>query len=101
MCASLASVIADSFMTHTKTMLMERLMEIGACEWHKYVDDAYTLIVPTTNVSDVFHILNNFYPSIKFTYEVETDYSFPFLDVKITRSSERKKSTGSQHLPVL
>jgi hypothetical protein len=86
----LAPVIADIFMAHMETTLMDRLMEIGVCEWHKYVDDTFVLIEPTTNVTDVPHILNNFHPSIKFTYDIETDQSLPFLDVKVTRLSERQ-----------
>jgi hypothetical protein len=30
-----------------------------------------------------------FHSSTKFTYETETDHSLPFLDVQVTRSSER------------
>jgi hypothetical protein len=60
------------------------------CEWHRYVDDKSVLIESTTNLSDVLHILSKFHPSIKFTYEVETDQFLPFLDVRVTRSSERQ-----------
>jgi hypothetical protein len=83
-------VIADFFMAHLKTILRDRLMTIGVCEWHRYVYDTFVLIERTTNVSDVLHILNNFQSSIKFTYEVETDQSLPFLDGKVTRSSEQQ-----------
>jgi hypothetical protein len=83
-------VIADIFMAYMETTLMDRLMDIGVCEWHRYVDDTFVLIEPSTNITDALHILNNFHPSIKFTYEVETDQSLPFLDVKVTRSSERQ-----------
>jgi hypothetical protein len=90
MCASLAPIIADIFMAHMETTLMDRLMNIGGCEWHRYVDDTFVLIEPVTNISNVLHILNNFQLSIKFTSEVETDPSLPFLDVKVTRLSERQ-----------
>jgi hypothetical protein len=54
------------------------------------VDDTFVLIELTTNVVDVLNILNNFHPSIKFTYEVEANRSLPFLDVRVTRSPERQ-----------
>ena len=41
------------------------------------------------NVVDILSILNGFHPSIKFTYEVEVNDSFPFLDVRVTRSTAR------------
>jgi hypothetical protein len=88
--APLAPVVADIFMAHMETSLMDQLMEIGVCEWHRYVDDTFVLIEPTTNVVDVLNILNNFHPSIKFTYEVEANRSLPFLDVRVTRSPERQ-----------
>jgi hypothetical protein len=104
--APLVPVIVHIFMAHMKTTLMDRLMGIGVCEWHRYVDDTFVLIELTINVSDVLHILYKFHPSIKFTYAVETDQSLPFLDVKVTRSSERQTFettiyTGRQHSPVL
>ena len=88
--APLAPVVADIFMAHLETSLMDQLMETGVCEWHRYVDDTFVLIEPTTNVVDVLNILNSFHPSIKFTYEVEANRSLPFLDVRVTRSPERQ-----------
>ena len=88
--APLAPVVADIFMAHMETSLMDELMKIGVCEWHRYVDDTFVLIEPTTNVVDVLNILNSFHPSIQFTYEVEASRSLPFLDVRVTRSPERQ-----------
>jgi hypothetical protein len=65
--ALLALVIAHIFMAHMDTTLLDRLLDIGVCEWHKFVDDTFVLIEPTANVSDVLHILNNFHLSIEFT----------------------------------
>jgi hypothetical protein len=70
---------------------MERLIETGVCEWHRYVDDIFVLIEPTINVVDVLNILNNFHSSIKFTSEgeAEANRSLRFLDVRNTRSLGR------------
>lgn len=87
--APLAPVMADIFMAHLETTLMDELASIGVCEWHRYVDDTFVLVQPGTNVADILSILNGFHPSIKFTYETETKSSLPFLDVQVTRSPGR------------
>jgi hypothetical protein len=66
--ALLAPVIADIFMGHTEIAdIFMGHTEIDVSEWHIYVDDIFVLIEPTTNESDILHILNNFHPSIKLT----------------------------------
>ena len=87
--APLAPVVADIFMAHLKTSLTIRLMKIGVCEWHRYIDDTFVLIEPTSNVVDFSTIPNNFHQSIQFTYEIEATQSLPFLDVRVTRSPDR------------
>jgi hypothetical protein len=42
--ASLAPVIADIFMAHMETTLMDELKRIGVCEWHRYVDDTFVCL---------------------------------------------------------
>jgi hypothetical protein len=59
---SLAPVVADIFMND---------MEIGLCEWQRYIDNTFVLIEPTPNVADVLSILNDFYLLIKFTKEID------------------------------
>jgi hypothetical protein len=88
--APLAPVVADIFMVHMETSLMDQLMKIGVCDWHRYVDHTSVLIEPTTNLAHVLNIVNNFHPSIKFTYEFEANPTLPFLDVRVTRSPERQ-----------
>ena len=78
--APLASVMADIFMAHLETTLMDELTSIGVCEWHRYVDDTFVRVQPGTN---------GFHPWIKLTYELKANSSLPFLDVRVTRSLER------------
>ena len=87
--APLAPGMADIFMAHLETTLMDELTSIGVCEWHRYVDDTFVLVQPGTSVTDILSILNGFHPSIKFTYETEANSSLPFLDVRVTRPAER------------
>ena len=88
--APLAPIIADIFMSHLEETLMDRLKQNGICEWHRYVDDTFVLVEPTTKIENVLEILNNFHPSISFTRQLEKNCSIPFLDVWVTRSSETK-----------
>ena len=85
--APLAPVIADIFMAHMETSLMERLEQIGVCEWHRYVDDTFVLLKPGINIDDVLpHVLNEFQPSLQFTHEPEKDNTMTFLDVQVIRT---------------
>lgn len=52
--------------------------------WLRYVDDTFTLILKD-NIEAVLRTLNDFHPSIEFTYEKETSNEISFLDVKIKR----------------
>ncbi|CAF3224949.1 unnamed protein product [Rotaria socialis] len=65
--APLAPTIADVFMTNLETTLMDKLINAGVCEWHRYVDDTFVLV----NL-----IL------------IEGGDKLEFLDVLITRSAE-------------
>jgi hypothetical protein len=87
--APLASVIADIFMVHMETSLMDQLMETWVCEWHRYIDGIFVLIEPTTNGADVLNILNNFHSSIKFRYGIKANQSLALLNVRVPHSSDR------------
>jgi hypothetical protein len=63
--------VALLFMAQLETTLMGTLQRKGVCEWHQYVDDTFVLAQPDTDILDVLEVLDGFYPSIKFTYEVE------------------------------
>jgi hypothetical protein len=76
--APLAPIIADIFMSHLEESLMDRLKQIGVCEWYRYVDDTFVLVEPTTKVENVLQILNNFHPSISFTHQPEKMALFLF-----------------------
>ncbi|CAF4885849.1 unnamed protein product, partial [Rotaria socialis] len=75
-------------MTNLETTLMDKLIHAGVCEWHRYVDDTFVLVNSITFIDNILSILNNFHPSIKFTYKIEDGDKLEFLDVLITRSTE-------------
>ena len=61
------------------------------CEWHRYVDDAFVLLEPDTNIDDLPNVLNEFQPSIKFTHKPEKDNTIAFIDVRVIRTLVKNK----------
>jgi len=88
--APLAPVMADIFMVHLETTLMDRLIQQGVCEWYRYVDDTFVLVNSITDVVNILAILNDFHASIKFTHKAESDNKLEFLDVQVIRQSEQQ-----------
>ena len=54
--------------------------------YRRYVDDSFILLKSRKHIELFLRYLNSHHPNIKFTSEVETDKSLPFLDVNISRS---------------
>ena len=57
--APLAPVIADIFMAHMETSLMERLEQIGIYESHKFADNTFILLQPVPNIDTFLMFLMN------------------------------------------
>ncbi|CAF1282043.1 unnamed protein product [Rotaria sordida] len=90
--APLASVIADIFMTYLEITLMDKLTQLGVCEWYRYVDDTFVFINKDANVDNLLSIVNEFHPSIKFTRKIEDNDKLEFLNVHVIRSPEQQCS---------
>ncbi|CAF1547585.1 unnamed protein product, partial [Rotaria sordida] len=88
--APLASVIADIFMTYLEITLMDKLTQLGVCEWYRYVDDTFVFINKDANVDNLLSIVNEFHPSIKFTRKIEDNDKLEFLNVQVIRSPEQQ-----------
>ena len=64
------------------------------------MDDVFA-IIKKTDLEPTLDLLNSQYPTIKFTYEMETDSHLPFLDVKVIRMNNHlefgiyRKSTNT------
>ncbi|KAJ8963343.1 hypothetical protein NQ318_018815 [Aromia moschata] len=59
--------------------------------WFRYVDDIFAVFDTKAISLDNFVVkLNNHFPTIKFTYEMEHNEQLPFLDVLLIRNSENK-----------
>ncbi|KAJ8958500.1 hypothetical protein NQ318_002294 [Aromia moschata] len=59
--------------------------------WFRYVDDIFAVFnTKAISLDNFVAKLNNRFPTIKFTYEVEHNEQLPFLDVLVIRNSENK-----------
>ena len=88
----LGPVIANIFMAELEEQLVPTLGEKMSI-WLRFVDDTFTLI-KEKDIVNVLNTMNDFHPSINFTYEVETEKNLPFLDVNITRTSDGSFKTS-------
>lgn len=94
----LACFIADAFMGSLETELMKD--SIFPKIWLRYVDDVFT-IMKKDDVNNLLDRLNNIYPSIKFTVEIENNNNIPFLDLNLERINNKinfsiyRKSTST------
>ena len=53
--------------------------------YFRYVDDTFAVFNNEEDCNTFFIHLNSLYPSLRFTYEKESNYSLPFLDVLVKR----------------
>ncbi|KAJ8944917.1 hypothetical protein NQ318_012726 [Aromia moschata] len=64
--------------------------------WFRCVDDIFAVFDTKAMSLDHFVAkLNNHFPTIKYTYEIEHNEQLQFLDVLVIRNSENKKETAT------
>ena len=56
--------------------------------YRRYVDDTFLIFDKQTNMELFFKYMNHQHNNIKFTKEIESDSTLPFLDVLITRNDD-------------
>lgn len=78
----LSCFVANLFMGKIENDLEieEKLPKI----WLRYVDDIFA-VVKSTEINNLFDMLNNRHPNIKFTLELENNGNLPFLDLMLSR----------------
>ncbi|KAG8301980.1 hypothetical protein J6590_108521 [Homalodisca vitripennis] len=74
--------------------------------WLRYVDDIFAIFNKNQDLQNFINQLNTFYPTIKFTCEIETNSSLPFLDVLVKRNNGdieydiyRKPTCNNRYIP--
>ena len=53
--------------------------------YFQYVDDTFAVFNNEEDCNNFFIQLNSLHPSLRFTYEKESNHSLPFLDVLVER----------------
>nr|VZI15882.1 unnamed protein product [Spirometra erinaceieuropaei] len=101
----LGPLLADVFMGKLERFQLsdqiDKLKHYG-----RYVDDFFAIATAETDVATLLDAANPAHPSIKFTLEIETAGSLPFLDVllsrrpdgSVRRSVYRKKTWSGQYM---
>ena len=72
---------------HERVWLDECPVNFKPVFYRRYVDDTFLLFKDKTHVPLFLDYLNSKHPNIKFTSEIETNSTLPFLDININRSN--------------
>nr|VZI52571.1 unnamed protein product [Spirometra erinaceieuropaei] len=100
----LGPLLADVFMGKLERFqLSDQINKLK--HYGRYVDDIFEIATAETDVATLLDAANQAHPSIKFTLELETAGSLPFLDVllsrrpdgSVRRSVYRKKTWSGQY----
>lgn len=95
----LSPPIANLFMEEFEVALMKSDV-LKPKVWLRYVDDVF--FVWSHGLGELYNFLdyiNDKFASIKFTMELESNNSLPFLDVRVTKSSNGVLSTNVYRKP--
>ena len=83
----LGPALANIFVGHYESKLFNKISKPTV--YCRYVDDTFSLFHKETEFQKFLNCLNLFHPSLKFTNEIETNNSLPFLDVLVTKSDNK------------
>jgi hypothetical protein len=64
--------------------------------YRRYVDDCFLIFHSANHVPQFLSFLNSQHPNIKFTCEIESNSTLPFLDISITRKNSRFETSVYQ-----
>jgi hypothetical protein len=79
-------ILADLFLAHHESLwIRECPNNFKPIFYKRYVDDTFLLFQSKSNVADFLDYLNSKHDSIKFTCEIETADTLPFLDLTVKK----------------
>jgi hypothetical protein len=95
----LGPLFAEFFMMYFEEKYMNEIKEYGVVCWLRFVDDIILFFEDISKSEELLKVLNNKHPNIKFTEEREkvidnTKSEIPFLDVLVTRDTEKGLQTS-------
>ena len=83
----LGPALANIFVGYYESKLFNEISKPTV--YCRYVDDTFSLFHKETEFQKFLNCLNSLHPSLKFTNEIETNNSLPFLDVLVTKSDNK------------
>ena len=81
----LSPVLANFFLEHVETDLLNSFSGSSPKLWVRYVDDVLAFVDSSFILDDFLNFLNALYPTLCFTHEWESNNSIAFLDVLILK----------------
>ena len=87
----LGPVLAGIFMVELERTILATLRE-RMSPWKRYVDDTIS-DKKEESIEHALSKLNGYHDNIEFTYEIENDGKFPFLDVLVIRKYYEVETT--------
>ena len=83
--------LANTFLCHyEKEWLDSCPTELKPKLYKRYVDDIFVMFRSRDDVKKFADYMNTKHPNIHFTFEIEDQNSFSFLDIKIIRNTAKK-----------
>src|SRR5436190_8298902 len=86
----LSCFLANIFMSNFE-MKAKNTLSYFPRLWIRYVDDVFAIFDKNQDLFKFVSELNSYYPSIRFTFEVEQNNSLPFLDILVTKQNNSGK----------
>ena len=83
----LGPALANIFVGYYESKFFNEILKLTV--YCCYVDDTFSLFHKEIEFQNFLNCLNSLYPSLKFTNEIETNNSLPFLDVLVTKSNNK------------
>ena len=91
----LGPTYANIFMcSREREWLADCPLNFKPLHYKRYVDDTFLIFRNQSHIDQFLNYINSKHPKIKFTCEREVNSSLPFLDVRLTKTSNGTISTG-------
>ena len=91
----LGPTLANAFLCHyEKQWLSQCPKEFLPTVYKRYVDDIFVTFETQVQLKNFVDYMNSRHPNIKFTFELEQNDTFSFLDIKISRDQSNSFSTS-------
>ena len=74
----LSPVLASLFLEHVESEMLPGYSGVQPIFWKRYVDDVLSLVSKNFDLENYLDFINSLYPTLKFTYEWESNKKFRF-----------------------